>query len=440
MRVSRGWKIFLATSLLLGVLLRMVNVQDMEYKEDESYNYTQSQVIGVSQPWPSVGIPSGAFIVNPGMSIWVYALLARASGAKTPTELAHAVQVFALLGIGLLLFFTLRYIPPERREPWFWAFCIAMVNPIAILYQRKLWPEPILPVFSMLVLLGWWTRNKKLGAWAWGFFGALIGQIHMSGFFLAGSLFLWTLVFSPKEERRKVSWLFWFVGSVMGAVLLIPWLQYLIAHPTHTSLEGGWNETLQFKYWVFWITGAFGMHLGNTLGLLIGDSQWEQLSDFVRYPVIAGHATYLVGLAHAGIVATMAWMTINLVRFFEHTLTRDWRTWRDRIIGRESPEAFAQNSAFFGAGVLMELLNLNIRRYYLCVVFPFEFLWMTRAALRNTSGKAVPPGRRWLALLWACQLVISAGFVYYIHVNNGSVKGDYGQAYHVTVEKSGAKP
>jgi len=435
MKLSSGWKAFLILAFLAGFLLRTLNVEDMEYKEDEQYHYTQSQVIGVSAPWPDVGIPSGAFIVNPGMSVWVFAALAKVTDAHTPTELARSVQLFALLGILLLLAFTFRYIDPKDREPWFWAFALAMVNPIAILYQRKLWPEPFLPVFSMLLLMGWWNRSKKGAAWIWGFFGAIIGQIHMSGFFLAGSLFLWTLAFSRPEDRRATQWRYWVSGSVLGALPLIPWVQYLLAHPTHTSLENGFGEALQFKYWVFWISGAFGLHLGNTLGLLIGDSQWEQVSDFVRYPLIAGHATYLVGLAHVGVIATMAWMTLNLVRFLEKTLTRDWRTWRDRIIGRESPLAFAQNSAFFGAGILMEVLNLNIRRYYLSVVFPFEFLWLSRAALRNNSQKPEPPGRKWLALLWLCQLVISAGFVYYVHVNQGSTRGDYGDAYHVVISK-----
>ena len=278
-------------------------------------------------------------------------------------------------------------------------------------------------------------RERKLGAWVWGFSGALIGQIHMSGFFLAGALFLWTLAFSPPEKRRNIAWGSWFVGSLLGAIPLIPWLQFLLTHPTHTSLESGWGETLQFKYWVFWISGAFGLHLGNTLGLLIGDTQWEQLSDFVRYPLIGGNPTYLIGLAHVGIVCTITWMTLNLVRYFEQQLRLSLGKWRDHFIGRESDAAFAQNSAFWGAGILMELTNLNIRRYYLSVVFPFEFLWLTRMALRNTSNSARPPGRRWLAVLWASQLVISAGFVHYIHINQGSTKGDYGDAYHVIISK-----
>lgn len=419
--MTRGWKIFLVLSFVAGLFLRTLYVNDMEYKEDERYNYAQSQLIGTTEPWPAYGIASGAFIVNPGMSIWVFAGLAKLTGAHSPTQLARAVQLFAILGISLVLVYAL-LLPPEKREPWYWVFALAMVNPIAILYQRKLWPEPFLPFFTMLLLMGWWFREKRWGAFLWGWIGALVGQIHMSGFFLAAGYFLWTVFFSTK--RRAIEWRYWLIGSILGGIPLIPWLQYLIANPTHTSLEGGWGEAIQLKYWVFWISGAFGLHLGNTLGIYIGDTQWEQLSDFVRYPLIGGHPTYIVGLAHLGILFCVSWMVLQLVRFFERTLGKNFRAWRDQFIGRESDAAFAQNAAFWGSGILMELTNLNIRRYYVSVVFPFEFLWLTRLALRNPLR-----GRSVLALLWICQFLVSAGFVHYIHVNHGSPQGDYGVGY-----------
>ena len=438
MRLSTGWKTFLILSLIAGLFLRTIYVRDMEYKEDERYNYTQSQLIGASEPWPAYGIASGIYVVNPGMSVWVFAALAKVTGARTPTQLERALQLFALLGICLVLIPAFRYVEPYDREPWLWAFALALVNPITLLYQRKLWPEPFLPVFSVLTLMGWWKRKRKPGALTWGFVGALIGQIHMSGFFFAAGLVLWTFLF----DRRSARWGYWFIGSVLGSLSLLPWLHYLLSHPLSTALASGWGEAMQLKYWVFWISGAFGMHLGNSLGLLIGDTQWQELSDFVRYPLIRGHATYVVGLAHLGIICVMAWVTINLVRDFENHLRLNWRRWRDRFIGRESPAAFAQNAVFWGSGILMELTNVNIRRYYMCVVFPLALLWLARAALRNNTLRASPPGRRWLGLLWACQLVISIGFVHYIHVNHGSPKGDYGDAYEVVISRqvTAAKP
>jgi hypothetical protein len=433
--LSRNWKIFLILSFLAGFLLRTLYVQDMEYKEDEQYNYTQSQVIGTTQGWPTYGIPSGVYIVNPGASIWVFAALAKVSGAKTPTELCRAVQLFSLLGISLLIPFALLWIKdPREREPWLWAFALAMVNPLSILYQRKLWPEPFLPFFSMILLMSWYKRDRKLAAFIWGLVGAFIGQIHMSGFFYAASLFLWTAAFSsPKffkrSDEKTTQWLPWFAGSVIGAIPLIPWAQYILAHPSGTPIEHGWNEASQLKYWVFWISDAFGLHLGNTLGIYIGDSQLEQLSDFSRYPLIAGRATYLVGIAHGSTLFCVIWTALKLARWTSNEVKAGWHRFKRDLVGRESPGQFARNSAFLGTGILMTLTNVNIRRYYMMVTFPFEQFWISKFALGNKRGRQI------LIILWISQLFIAANFVGYIHVNQGSPQGDYGDAYFKGIQK-----
>jgi hypothetical protein len=458
-KLSRGWKLFLVVSFIAGLFLRTLYVRDMEYKEDEEYNYTQSQVIGTTESWPAYGIPSGVYIVNPGMSIWVFAALAKITHSTTPTGLCRALQLFSLLGICLLLPFALCFIrDPEEREPWLWAFALAMVNPIAILYQRKLWPEPFLPFFSMVLLMSWYKRDKKLGAGLWGFVGALVGQIHMSGFFYAGALFLWTWAFGGARPRPsdsaiseaskqrygvKPRWRYWFAGSVIGALPLIPWAQAILSHPLTTPIEHNWNEASQLKYWVFWISDAFGMHLGNTLGIYIGDSQWEQLSDFVRYPIVGGHATYLVGLCHIAILGCMVWTTFRLARWVSQEVRSGWIKIKTDLIGRESEGTFARDSALLGGGILMTLTNVNIRRYYMMITFPFEQFWLSRFALGSGSsdgrGGSKSSGRRMLAVLWLAQALISAHFVGYIHVNQGSPKGDYGDAYHVVVEKQKPK-
>src|SRR5689334_12617658 len=108
--VKKNWAFFLTLATVSGILLRVLFVEDMEYKEDEQYNFLQSQRIGNTQPWPWYGIPSGVYIVNPGMSIWVFTVLAKLFQIKHPTSLAHAVQGFALLGIALMLPFIFGFI------------------------------------------------------------------------------------------------------------------------------------------------------------------------------------------------------------------------------------------------------------------------------------------------------------------------------------------
>ncbi len=430
--ISSRWSLFLTVALIAGALLRFTFVQDMEYKEDEEYNFTQTQLIGNTQPWPWYGIPSGVYLVNPGMSIWVFAGLAKLLGIHQPTDLAHAVQAFALLGICLIIPFALRFVTAAERRIWLWAYCLALVNPFLILYQRKLWPEPFLPFFTMLTIMGWWKKSSRWGCLVWGLVGAILGQIHMSGFFFSAALFLWTLI----GDRKNTKWTYWFLGSVLGALPLIPWAIYIWQHPVTQSMTVGWNEILQFKFWAFWITDPLGLHLGNPLGVLRGPSQWDQISDFVRYPVIAGIPTYAVGLAHLLIALTALFVfgrIFNTLKIGLNTSKGTFMPHRGNsknLDPKYSRTIFLLCSAMIGFGLLMTATGVVIRRYYMTVAFPLEFIFLIQVANPGSFW-----GKRALAVLWVCELFISANFVGYIHVHEGAMQGDYGPAYHLVNKK-----
>lgn len=435
--LERRWWYFLSFAFFAGIVLRMLFVQDMEYKEDEEYNFTQTQLIGVSQPWPWYGIPSGVYLVNPGMSIWVFTVLAKLFGIHQPTSLAHAVQAFALLGIALVLPFALKFIQDVReRKIWLWALALSLVNPFLVLYQRKLWPEPFLPFFVMLTLMGWWRRTSWGYALLWGMIGAWLGQIHMSGFFFAAALFVWTACFDPlranqQSTKSKTHWVGWFAGSVLGALPLVPWAIYVFEHPVAEKMSAGWNEIVQLKYWAFWITDPTGLTLGNPLGLLRGSSNWAQISDFVRYPLWNGNATYVIGAFHAvALICTLLIYSRGIQRGIQSLVqTRRGRrlaslgAW---IQGRGSNTLLVQNAALIGCGLLMTATGVVIRRYYMTITFPLEFIFLICLA-----DPATRTGKRLLAWLWIAELVISLGFVGYVHVNQGATQGDYGEAYHL---------
>lgn len=418
---SKFWLAFIPLSLFLGILLRVLFVEDMEYKEDEEYNFTQTQLIGQFIPWPWYGIPSGVYIVNPGMSIWVFTILAKLFNINTPTGLARAVQIFALMGMSLILPFAWKFLKTSSEKVlWYWAFALAMVNPFLVLYQRKLWPEPFLPFFSMVLLMGWWRRDLRKGAFIWGLAGACIGQVHMSGFFLAGALFFSTFI--RERFNSKTRWAGWFAGSVLGALPLVPWFLHIVQSPVAHSVSRGGNEAFQFKYWQFWLSDGLGLHLGNPLGILRGPSHWDQISDFVRYPLIAGAPTYGIGMAHGAVLICAVFIFYRGLR----SLWLNRSSWKTILLGRESSTAFVQNSAFWVCGILMTATGVMIRRYYMTVTFPFEFIFLARFS--DAKSKV---GHRLLCALWFAELLISIGFVYYVHVNEGAIHGDYGAAYHL---------
>jgi len=65
-------------AVLAGCVLRLAWPGVIEYKADEQYMFERSQRAGVSEPWPALGMPSGAGgVPNPALSVWSFAGLAR---------------------------------------------------------------------------------------------------------------------------------------------------------------------------------------------------------------------------------------------------------------------------------------------------------------------------------------------------------------------------
>ncbi|MBI4925696.1 MAG: hypothetical protein HY843_07210 [Bdellovibrio sp.] len=440
---------FISLAGVIGFLLRVVFLDDMEFKEDEHYNFIQTTLIGKTDPWPCCGLPSGVYLANPGMSIWAFVLLARLTGVTDPVSLAKSLAIFSWLGILLIIPFVFHVIPKvmqankndlqslkERinieQKIWLWVFCLAMVNPFMLLYQRKLWPEPFLPLFLMLCLMGWCFRRKFTGAFSWGFLGALVGQIHMSGFFSSAGFFLWTLV-SEFKSKKKTNWLAWVLGTVFGVLPMIPWLIWVVKHPLSQVIPKSISEMLQLKFWVFWISDPTGFHLGNPLGLGRGNSTWAQISDFICYPIVGGYNTYINGIAHVIIlfltVKTFWWGIKFLLKIFQTNKLKNFFLF---CLGKGSDLRLAQGAMFWGFGILMTLTGVMIRRYYMVASFPFEFVFLVRAAFTDPkrASKIILP------LLWFCELVVSVNFIGYVHVNKGAVQGDYGKAFHVIKEEN----
>ena len=401
--------IALGLVVLIGIVFRLIWVGDMEYKSDEEYMFRQLMEVGVTTPWPWLGISSGVHIRNPGMSVWIFLALGKFSGASTPTELCRAVQVLNVLALLLALYFTRRYVQRDEQESWYWGIALVSVNPIAVMYHRKIWAQSVLPFFSMLFLMAWWNRKTKWGGFFWGLVGACLGQIHMSGFFFALGFVIWSALF----DRRETRWRAWFLGSVLGSLTLLPWIYHVIFEPTGKKAVYGWEMLTQLRYFVFWITDPLGLHLGKTLGVHKGNSTWVQLQDFLSYPAMAP--------LHVGLLLVTAWILIEL------GLSLKRYRWKDIFSRSTDSTAFAIQSAVWGYGLLITAATVLVYRFYLLITFPLQFVWISRLCL----GFSMYRGRILLVLLVLLQCGITAGFLKYIHDNGGAVQGDYGPAYRV---------
>ncbi|HVX63689.1 MAG TPA: hypothetical protein VHC19_23910 [Pirellulales bacterium] len=421
-RSQAAWLVAFVAVLLCGAAMRLAAAEDMEYKADEIWTFERTQP-DPARPFPWIGMPSSAGMDNPGMSVWVFMALARLFHAHDPVSLARVVQALSIAAIGLQVLFAWRWAPRADREAWLWSAALLSVNPLAVLFHRKIWPPSVLPIFISLMLIAWWRRERRLSAFCWGLLGAVIGQIHLGGIHFAAGAALWTWW----ADRKRAAWKSWAVGSALGALPMIPWIKHLIAtHGTRPAAPMKWQHIFEFKYWLRWFSEAFGWGIDYSLG--------DDFRDFLAQPVIGGQSTWLVAALHAACVALGGYL-----------LVRWWRHWRVAEVDpsdnwRHSSTALAENIGLWGYGVMLTLTLTPIHCHYLIIVYPLEFLWVARLALGHgaEAARRRPSSRMLLACLCGAQLLISASFLGYVHARQ-VIHGDYGVVYQAQAERAGAQ-
>jgi hypothetical protein len=416
-------------ALLLGAVLRLSWGWDIEYKRDEAYTTNSALGLGNKVPWPQLGMRASVGIRNPGLSVWVFSALARVFDVHDPVGLARSVQLANVTALVALLWFALSLVPREEREPWLWATALAALCPVEIVYDRKIWAQSVFPIFCMLNWIAWWHRRRPVGAVLWGVIGAILGQIQMSGFFFGAALALWTAM-SGRSQKDRVRWGYWFAGSLLGMIPLVPWLYYLWTLAPDTVGGGRGLEKLvsfvaqpklgfRFRFWIYWVSFPLGLNLFSALG-------GEHFIDFLRYPLLVNRPTYGVLYLHlvCGLVG------LRLVRLWLRAVWRDRQRWKAIILGRESETAFMVSSVLFGYGLSLAISSLKIFPHYLIIVFPMQYVWLSRLALAGGPNPAHPAsGQQLLLVLCIAEFLMSVLFLYYIHVSGGAPGGDYGLSY-----------
>lgn len=409
--------ILLLIAIAIGALLRFVWVGDMEYKGDEAYMVDAVHRVHNGEPLPALGMPSSANLKNPAASLWVFIIPAKLLGLHDPLAIVRIVQVLAVAAIAGVALFAWRAVPQNEREPWLWAAAMAALSAPAIIFERKIWAQSILPIFSLFLLMGWWYRDRRAAAFAWGAVGALVGQIHMSGFFFAAALALWTLLFA----RTSARWRWWIAGSVVGTLPMIPWITYLLGGPAVVS-EGpvgrGW---FGIKFYLLWLTQAAGF---EDMYHLLG----PQFLHFIAGPRVADRPTYL---AAALMLLVAAMLGLVLLKGL-YILWQGRSNLLDLLTGRKSQTTLAISAAVIAFGILLTIAPIRVFRYYLIIAFPLAFVWLARIALANTSWRiaGIRAGRVALAVICLSNGLLAGCFLHHVHQNQGAPNGYYGVAYN----------
>ncbi|HVX14654.1 MAG TPA: hypothetical protein VHC22_25930 [Pirellulales bacterium] len=400
----------LAAVLAAGIVLRLVWLDDIEYKGDEAWTWHHAKAAGVTEPLSWVGMPTSAGPENPGMSLWAFLPLAWVS--DDPVDMARCVACLSVVGIGVLVWFAYRWAPADEREVWLWAAALWAVNPLSVLYHRKIWPNCLFPLLVSLLLLCWYRRDRRVGAFVWGVLGASLTQINLSAGFFAAGFVLWSWL----ADRSRVAWKSWFAGSLLAAWPLVPWCHYILTKSTQPRLTTiKLTRLLEFKFVLRWLNEPFGFGLDHSLG--------DDSLDFSRQPVIAGTPTWLVALLQVTAVALALGIGWGLIL----RLRRERPDWRAVLFPVQTFSGLVCTAGFWGYGLLLTLSCLPQHTHYMIICYPIALLSVVHVAfyLTQNDREATRRARKLLAGLVVVELLLSTSFLSYVHVKQ-DIRGDYG--------------
>jgi hypothetical protein len=381
--------------LVLGSILRLVYLEDMEWKSDERYLYEASQSLKSGGEFPWVGMPSSKGVRNPGVSVWVF--LGLGKFGNDPISMVRGVAILNIIAIWAFLLFIIYYVPEKDREVWLWGLVLFSISANPVLYSRKIWQQCVLVPFLWLFFLGVYFRTLKLGAFLCGFIGALLGQIHMSGFIFV-PIVIFAMFVLP--ERNRTRWFALVMGLVMGGLPLVPWLSSLTGNSTGGhELREPLIEILRFKFWWRWLEDSLGFTLRYHLRKLF----W---TEFVAEPVWFGCRTFGVGLCY---LLSIGFLSQGIATFIKSKSYLKQERLKENL--------WVVGGAY---GFALTLLGLRIYPHYLIIVYPFihvSLSWMLSERKGLRLGLVI------------CQTFITIWFLSYIHRTGGNPETEYGTSY-----------
>jgi hypothetical protein len=133
----RGWVIGYFLAIAAGIVFRLIWLEDIEFKDDEAWTFSQVRAFWQTHHLALVGMESSVGIPNAGMSLWVFVAMSSLVPLDDPLSLTRAVQVMNVVAILLLTVFALTSTERTEGEPWLWSAALVSVNPLMVLFRRK---------------------------------------------------------------------------------------------------------------------------------------------------------------------------------------------------------------------------------------------------------------------------------------------------------------
>ena len=407
----------LTLALAAGIWLRLRDPTHIELKSDEAHIITAA---AEGKIWPALGFDTSNGLNHPGFGLVPYSLTAHFMDSVDPVQMARVTKYSNCVALLLLFLFVVRFTRRENgraRHAWAWAFAMVALNPLYVLWERKIWQPSILPVFFMVILLAWWNRHgSRAAAFVLGLFLALSGQVHLSAYFFAAALVAGTLLLDKHVRKVSPSW--FAAGAALGLLPLIPW-----AWSLWNNLGNGGplllkpHRMLQAKFFNFWVSNPLGFSFKNSLG--------HDLEDFLAHPRLGGEPTYLNAAAYGvllGMTLLAALVAAKRLREKAGALRAPVALLM-RFRERASQTDLLLVSALLVGGLITTVSCINVTRYFLLCMWPLPALFVARWILPHRIGPAL------LGTTLATHLVLSAGVLSYVG-ERSSIRGEFGVPYH----------
>jgi hypothetical protein len=405
---GRGlWGIGLIAAIAAGIVFRLIWLRDVEFKMDEAGAVYVVREFWSTHQFPWVGIDSSTGLPNPGLNLWLLLAIGGILPTIDPLAMTRAIQFANVMAILGLTWFAQRGIEPREREPWLWSVALVSVNPLAVLYSRKLWTQELFPLFTLPFLVGWHYRARQWGAFLWGLAGALLGQVHLTGFLFAAPFAAVTIIFA----RRSVRWPAWLAGSTIGAIPLLPWLLDALTQPHSSKPPELQNPAVPFGNWVNYV---IGLDLRRTLG--------DDFAAFAAFPQIGGVPTYGAATALVALAIIFLLIFITPLRRGDTASPGLWAELRSTESG------LTLLAGFIGFCTLLAGMLHPAYFHYLIVAFSLPSLSLAWIALVGAGPQQRRTPRRLLGTMVLAQAALTLAFLCFVHETQ-IIHGDYGTAY-----------
>lgn len=274
--------IFLFLILLVGALLRLFNLDYMEFKADEANNLFMAADLVSGKAIPLVGIPSSIGTYNPPLFIYLMAIPLLFS--RNPVIAAGFVALLNCAALGLTYVFCRRYF---GQIVAIIAAAFFAVNPWEVFYSRKIWQQDLLPLFVIgffFALFAVVCEGRKKHLLTCFACLAAATQLHLSSIY-----FFVVLVLVLAWFRPKIRWGTYLEGIVISLSLYVPYLVFDL-------LTRGYNAKMYLHALSSpsrFHTEALGtpLALGSTLGFM-HFANWPAL-DLLQAFLLAMGVVYL---------------------------------------------------------------------------------------------------------------------------------------------------